>query len=123
MNSLFIEDLDGCSYEDVIEHIVSAFEIEEKDLSDYTVLVGYESVGNWGCDSSNWFLLQHKESGEFYEVHGSHCSCYGFEDQWDLEHTTLDYLQSDKFYLPTGGYDYDSESNKLKVKQFLKELS
>src|SRR5690606_7447254 len=26
--------------------------------------------------------------GKLYEVHGSHCSCYGFEEQWQPEETT-----------------------------------
>ena len=28
-----------------------------------------------------------------YEVHGSHCSCYGLEGQWEPEDTTIDSLR------------------------------
>lgn len=38
------------------------------------------------------FVLFRKD-GELYEVHGSHCSCYGLEDQWSPERTSVDYLQ------------------------------
>lgn len=31
--------------------------------------------------------------GKLYEVHGSHCSCYGLEDQWKPEETTLEVLR------------------------------
>jgi hypothetical protein len=34
------------------------------------------------------FVLYEKD-GEFYEVNGSHCSCYGLEGQWSPEETTL----------------------------------
>lgn len=27
--------------------------------------------------------------GKFYVVHGSHCSCYGLEEQWDPEEITI----------------------------------
>lgn len=27
-----------------------------------------------------------KEKKQFFEVHGSHCSCYGLESQWDEEY-------------------------------------
>jgi hypothetical protein len=30
--------------------------------------------------------------GKLYEVHGSHCSCYGFEEQWQPEETTFEAL-------------------------------
>lgn len=33
------------------------------------------------------------ENGELYEVHGSHCSCYGLENQWEPEKVTLKELQ------------------------------
>lgn len=33
------------------------------------------------------------ENNQLYEVHGSHCSCYGLEDQWEPEETLLESLQ------------------------------
>jgi hypothetical protein len=33
------------------------------------------------------------EEKKFFEVHGSHCSCYGLEDQWDVEHCDVKELQ------------------------------
>ena len=76
-----------------------------------------------GCNSSSFFLFKNKLNGEFKELHGSHCSCYGFEDQFSLEDTSIEYLKSDNFGFSTGGYDDDEkENNKIKVKEFLKEL-
>lgn len=31
--------------------------------------------------------------GKLYEVHGSHCSCHGLEDQWTEEETTVEALR------------------------------
>jgi hypothetical protein len=33
-----------------------------------------------------------QKNGKLYEVHGSHCSCYGLEGQWRPEETTLESL-------------------------------
>ena len=33
------------------------------------------------------FVLFHRD-GKLYEVHGSHCSCYGLEGQWSPEETS-----------------------------------
>lgn len=32
------------------------------------------------------------KNGQLYEVNGSHCSCYGLEDQWKPEETLLEAL-------------------------------
>ena len=33
-----------------------------------------------------YVLGYNKENKQFFEVHGSHCSCYGLEGQWDEEY-------------------------------------
>lgn len=33
-------------------------------------------------------LVLYERDGKLYEVHGSHCSCYGLEGQWQPEETT-----------------------------------
>ena len=92
------------------------------ELDNYSILVAYESVGDYGCDSASWFLLQNVKSGLYFEVSGSHCSCYGFEGQFELCETPLEYLKSDKFYLGCGGYDDEGGENQEQVKAFLKSL-
>ena len=34
--------------------------------------------------------------GDLYEVFGSHCSCFGLEDQWDIEITSVEYYLNRK---------------------------
>ena len=120
--NLFLADLSDMSEDQIKEHIaanyagsVSGFacgspSAEEQDalrasLIDFNILVAYESVGDYGCDSSSWFLIRNRTTGTLFESHGGHCSCYGFEGQWAPEEVTVDHILSDKFYMPVGGYD------------------
>jgi len=138
MTHLFLADLAAMTEDEVKEHIadnyagsVSGFDYgspstEEMDslrekLSGYDILVAYESVGSWGCDSSSWFLIRDKATGKLMESHGGHCSCYGFEGQWEA--VTIEHMLSDKFYLPTGGYDDSGTANESAVREFIKTLS
>lgn len=139
MINLYLADLKGLTEDEVKQHISNNYagtvsghdygEPSEKDkqellslLGEYNIVIAYESVGNWGCDSSSWFLLRHKNTGVYYEFSGSHCSCYGFEGQFELNETPLEYLKSDKFYLGCGGYDDDEVENRNAVKQSLSEM-
>lgn len=117
---LALEDLEGCDEASVRDHIVCSFEIEEKELDGFEVLIAYESCGSWGCDSSNWFLL--RKDGQLYENYGSHCSCNGFEEQWGPEETSVNYLLSDKFGLWTGGYDDNVDGNKDAVGREIRRI-
>ncbi len=57
-------------------------------------------AGSWDnadYDESAWVLLRNPD-GKLFEVSGSHCSCHGFEDQFDPAPTTLKYLLSDHFH-------------------------
>jgi hypothetical protein len=40
-------------------------------------------------DYDGYAFVLYKEGRKLYEVHGSHCSYYGLEDQWSPEETTL----------------------------------
>jgi len=132
---LFLADLKDYTEQEVKQHLSNEYAGKDgnhgtqndkgellKLLDEYNVLVGYESVGNWGCDSSSYFLLQNKVTLEYFETSGSHCSCYGFEGQFYLSPVDVTYLKSDKFYLGCGGYDDDSDENRESVKLFLQTL-
>lgn len=139
MSMLALADMKDMSEDEVKRHIadeyageLSGFDYgyptdEEKQelfdrLDEYDILVAYESVGDYGCDSSSWFLLRRKDDGSLHTIHGSHCSCFGFEGQGEIEETDIAYLKSDRFVFYTGGYDDDSAENEKAVKAFLKEL-
>lgn len=91
-------------------------------LEFFDVLVAYESVGLDGCDSSSWFLLRNKAKASLHTISGSHCSCYGFEGQGEIEDADIEYLKSDRFHFPNGGYDESADENEKTVKSFLSAL-
>ncbi|PHE75142.1 hypothetical protein [Bacillus wiedmannii] len=122
MELLVLEDLKDMSEEELRDHIVEDYEVEHEELDKYDILIAYESVGSWGCDSESFFLLNNKETGQLFENHASHCSCYGFEHQFEPEETTVEYLQSEHFGFCNGLYDEDSEGNRDKVMRYIEQL-
>lgn len=92
-------------------------------LSKLDVLIAYSSVGDYGCDSSSFFLFKDKETGVLYELHGSHCSCFGFEGQFQLEESNAAALklrvQNGGGVFSTGGYDYSSADNIKTINEYI----
>jgi hypothetical protein len=142
---LAIEDLLGKTEDAVKKHIAygySEYNDEtsrkqvEAQLEKLDVLIAYESVGSWGCDSTSFFVFKNKETGELYEMHGSHCSCYGFEGQFGLEPTTAEALKArvaearsrneddedEHTIYSLGGYDGDSTNNAKAVNEYITNL-
>lgn len=54
-------------------------------------------------------LVIYRRDGKLYEVNGSHCSCYGLEDQWVPEETTWAALAMREF----SGYDGADEAQSV----------
>jgi hypothetical protein len=82
------------------EAIIKEFQIPDDSLDGYRVLLAYYHVGNWGCDSSAFVLLE-RDDGALFEVNGGHCSCHGLSEagysggstQWELEETCVEALE------------------------------
>ena len=129
---LALEDLTGKTKEQVKLHLETQYSGDKIHISKVKdtiegldILVAYESVGSWGCDSTSFFLFKDSK-GELYELHGSHCSCYGFEDQFRLEKTERQALsyrmnESKRGVFSPGGYDYNEDKNIAKVHKYIKE--
>lgn len=123
-----LEDLEGMSPEEILEHIAvnynpqeGSFPYEEeaeklrKELHGIEILIAYESVGSWGCDSSSFFLF--RKDGKLFENHAGHCSCYEFEGQWEPEETDKESLLRREFKYDLGGYDRNSDRNAKAMKE------
>jgi hypothetical protein len=129
---LALEDLKGMTEFQVKQHLELDYSGEgvtvggvSKALENLEVLIAYESVGSWGCDSSSFFLFK-DGAGKLYELHGSHCSCYGFEGQFRLEESDAEALKirasgSRYGFFTTGGYDDDRDSNIDAAKKYIIE--
>jgi hypothetical protein len=66
-----------------------------EELGAYNILIAAELEGSY--EGQSWFLLRRKVDGKLFSNYASHCSCFGYEDQWDPEETDLAYLTSDRF--------------------------
>jgi hypothetical protein len=70
---------------DSVEDVVSNYGKGSEVLFEATVIHADYTYEDYSGSS---YVLYWKD-GMFYEVSGSHCSCYGLEDQWEPEATTL----------------------------------
>jgi hypothetical protein len=75
----FQEDWDGCDWSDVQR----AFHMEEA-RPDEVLLARYSQDGYDGRAH-----VLYRNGGSYFHVYGSHCSCFGLEDQWDPEEYDL----------------------------------
>ena len=143
---LAIEDLLGKTEAEVKQHIADQYaktpydkesaKVVYNELDNLDVLIAYESVGSWGCDSTSFFVFKDKATGILYEMHGSHCSCYGFEGQFRMEETTIEALKSrveharsrnqdeedEHSIFSMGGYDGDATNNAKAVNEYIINL-
>ena len=76
--------------QDVKEWIGREFQI---DMPSGEIIAAYHSEPDYEEDC--WFLL--RKDGEYFEAFGSHCSCYGYEEQWDPKPASKEYLCSEHF--------------------------
>ena len=125
---LALEDLKDLSMEEVLSHLAKEYAESEQDaakLNGLKVLIAYESVGDSGMDSNSFFLLE-DEQGNLFEIHGSHCSCYGFERQLQLEETSvkalLFRLDNGNGVYSSGGYDYNTEFNDKAIEDYIRQM-
>ena len=132
-----LADLSSFSESEIIEHLVNNYsrtadssddeyynhkEESSKKLDGMSVILAYESVADSGEYAESFFLLKRNSDGVLFEVHGSHCSCYGFEGQLDLEETNsvaLKYRAINGHLL--GGFD-EFEKDEEIIKDYILSL-
>ena len=66
-----------------LEDMLRNFCISKEVVEDYEILYAWYEYADY---SGSAFVLLKKDD-KLYEVNGGHCSCYGLEDQFDLEET------------------------------------
>ncbi len=67
------------------EDVFSSFQVPSGDREGVRVLYADYDCHDYEGSAFVFFL----QKGKFYTVSGSHCSCYGLEDQWDPEEITI----------------------------------
>ena len=132
-----LADLSSFSESEIIEHLVNNYsrtadssddkyynheDESSKKLDGMSAILAYESVADSGEYAESFFLLKRNYDGALFEVHGSHCSCYGFEGQLDLEETNsvaLKYRAINGHLL--GGFD-EFEKDEEIIKDYILSL-
>lgn len=114
---IFLNDWDFNNEKDSIKQLMSDFEIKESDLEGIEILLASYVYEDYNGDA---FVLL-KKGGKLFEINGSHCSCYGLEDQWDMEEADVESL---KHRLESGdlGTDWDKNIFKNELIKILDNL-
>lgn len=90
-----------------LRDMANDFNIDIEVLKSINIIVATYTYENYMGDA---FVLFEKD-GKLYEVNGSHCSCYGLEDQWEPEEVDLEELRNrftpSKHSRWCVGYEYD----------------
>lgn len=106
MDAIYVELFD--SQEDVERN----FRVNLKDNEQ--ILFAHYADGDYS--GSAWVIFYDSELDKLYEVHGSHCSCNGLEDQWDPEETTKEEILA---RINRGGQSsYDTTSAKKALEEW-----
>lgn len=66
-----------------LEGMKGDFSISDTELEGAEILLASYTDENYSGDA---FVLFRRD-GKLYEVNGSHCSCFGLENQWEPEET------------------------------------
>jgi hypothetical protein len=71
------------------EDVERDFNLSEGELKNVKIIVAcYEQPSYEG-----YAFVLFKQGRKYYEVNGSHCSCYGLEGQWTPEETSLEEIR------------------------------
>lgn len=97
------------------DRVISDFDLSAEALEGVDI-IAYNYTYE---DYSGTAYVLGQRGGQLFEVHGSHCSCYGLEGQWSEEPVTREYLLSKLEENKTGHrYDYFHGCSN-EVRQFL----
>ncbi len=90
----FINDAEGYNPITLKKWINS---VNEEDLPEELIpIYGVINTGSYDADAK--ILLVNPITKEFYSIHGSHCSCYGFEGQFTPELCPIQYLATNTYW-------------------------
>jgi hypothetical protein len=122
MKTMYLNNWD-CK-EDMICDFEGVYDVEKltpEHIAKYDhVEVILASYNQESYEGSAYVLFRNTKDGELYENYASHCSCFGLEEQWGEELTTLDSLK----HRVTEGNLGSNSSNPFKdeIRQVIHEL-
>jgi hypothetical protein len=96
-----------------------SYKLKEEQITivhkDEKILFASYGTDNYSGDA---FVLFEKND-KLFEVNGSHCSCYGLENQWEPEETTIELLTKRLIDGKLGFDDYSGNVFHTELKLFL----
>ena len=109
---LKLGEFEGYTDKQLKGDVCDMFACSSSEMNKYKILIA--QLWSEQYEESAWFLVKNKENGQLQEVNAGHCSCYGFEGQWEPTDTSKAYILSDKFY----ACGVDKERVQKYVKQY-----
>jgi hypothetical protein len=97
------------------ESLEGSFDLSSGSLEDCNILFASYDVDGYEGSA----LVLYEQGGKLYEVHGSHCSCYGLEGQWDPEECSVEVI---KHYMDKGDWSYYLNGNESVVLEAIAQL-
>lgn len=91
--------------------------VKKETLKHDGVNILFASYGDDNYSGEAWVLFE--KEGKLYEINGSHCSCYGLEDQWQPEEVNLEELEHRLLKGTFGTDSYSGNEFKDELKEFL----
>jgi hypothetical protein len=71
------------------EEIFDYFDLDKEERKKWTILYANYNTPPY----EGYAFVLTTDGADLYEVHGSHCSCYGLENQWGPEKVVLEELK------------------------------
>jgi len=98
--------------QDVIKHFTDEWEVEKSEIEKYRILFALVDYPDY--EGLAYYVLQEKATGKLFDVSGSHCSCHGFEGQFEPQETDIRAIEKYEFYRLE---DHNNEEVKLRIKE------
>lgn len=71
-----------------VEALKRDFDIKDDEIAEVEFIYASYTYESYNGEA----VVIYKKDGAFFEVHGSHCSCYGLEGQWNPEEVPAEAL-------------------------------
>jgi hypothetical protein len=112
MSKVYYDDWNLKTEEEAKQKLQKDFNVV---LTDEKILLATYLYEDWTGDA---YVLFEKDN-KLFSVHGSHCSCYGLEDQWEAEEISVEMLEH---ILKTDAAPIHYASDKKAIKERIKEI-
>lgn len=94
--------------------VAREFSVPVEEFDEYEILIAIYDLSE--AYSGDAYVLMYRKDDGFYEAHGSHCSCYGLEGQFEPESVPVEALRK---RIVDNDYSYGAENL---AKPYIKEI-